>query len=318
MGKPWLHFVLLGAILYQLQSAFFPEPLPVIGPLSDARVSAIKKEWQLTTGAPPGPDQTQKLIALELDQDMLMHQALELGFHLTDGIVFQRLVLDMKFLQLAEGESDTELFAQALQMGLHLDDEVVKRRLIQLAEQYLLASYPPKPLTQEVLRSEYERRRETLIQPAVYSFQHLFFGPGREDDLSQVIAQISTSDLSFSAAKSLGSPFIQGHQFEHQNAQRLSYVFGQAFTENLEQAMSKVDFSGAGWIGPVQSTFGWHYIYLTGYQPAAAARFEDVEKRLRDGLEYRARGEALEAAMADLRASYEIRGQVDSSGRGQQ
>jgi len=82
---------------------------------------------------------------------MLFKRALELDFYLYDGIISQRLIRNMKFLQLAVDESDTSLFDHALEIRLHLNDEVVKRRLIQLKERQLLADNPmPKPREEEV------------------------------------------------------------------------------------------------------------------------------------------------------------------------
>ena len=37
LNRPWLHFILLGVLLFYLQGVFFPEPKPVVGPLGEAR-----------------------------------------------------------------------------------------------------------------------------------------------------------------------------------------------------------------------------------------------------------------------------------------
>ena len=151
LNKPWLHFIVLGVIFYQLQSALFPEPKTVIGPLSEARIGALKEQWLTSTGRQPSPAQMARFVAVELDRDMLIQRALDLDFHLYDSIVYQRLILNMKFIQLAEGKSDAELGDQAIEMRIHLDDEVVKRRLIQLMEQQLLANTPPiKPVSEKI------------------------------------------------------------------------------------------------------------------------------------------------------------------------
>ena len=111
---------------------------------------------------------------------MLVQRALDLDYHLHDSIVYQRLILNMKFLQLAEGKSDAELFKEALEMQLHLDDEVVKRRLIQMVEQRLLANnLPPAPDSAE-LEAAFIDRKEALKRPSLYSIEHVFFPSERE------------------------------------------------------------------------------------------------------------------------------------------
>ena len=89
------------------------------------------------------------MVAAELDRDMLFQRAIELDLHLYDTVVYQRLLRNMRFLQLGEGKTDQELYEEALSMRLHLGDEVVKRRLIQVMEQLMLAANPPQPVTED-------------------------------------------------------------------------------------------------------------------------------------------------------------------------
>ena len=99
INKPWLHFVVLGVVFYQLQIALFPEPKVVIGPLSETRIATLKQQWLTSTGRQPSQDQVARYIAVELDRDMLLQRAIDLDLHLGDPIVYQRLILNMNFLQ---------------------------------------------------------------------------------------------------------------------------------------------------------------------------------------------------------------------------
>ena len=136
------------------------------------------------------------MVAAELDRDMLFQRAIELDLHLYDTVVYQRLLRNMRFLQLGEGKTDQELYEEALAMRLHLGDEVVKRRLIQVMEQLLLAANPPQPVTEEDLSAEFDKRREELRRPPRYSIEHLYFNRERESDIDGVIATISEQNLS--------------------------------------------------------------------------------------------------------------------------
>ena len=53
---------------------------------------------------------------------------------------------------------------------------------------------------------------------------------------------------------------------------------------------------------PVESSFGFHLIKKTGHQPAEQPAFEVVREQVRDFLRHAARGEALGAFVAELRA----------------
>ena len=133
VNKPWLHFIVLGVIFYQLQSALFPEPKLVIGPLSEARIAMLGKQWLTSTGRQPSTEQIAKYVAVELDRDMLLQRAIDLEFHLHDSIVFQRLVRNMKFIQLAKNKSDAELFHQAIEMRMHLQRNRAPKKSKQLS-----------------------------------------------------------------------------------------------------------------------------------------------------------------------------------------
>jgi hypothetical protein len=304
LNKPWVHFIVLGSVLYLLQGAVFPDPKTVIGPLSEARMSALHQQWYTNTGRQPSPQQKARMIARELDRDLLLQRALELDFQLNDTIVYQRLIRNMKFLQLAEGKSDAELFSNALEMGLHLDDEVVKRRLIQKMEQRLLADNPPAKTSAAQIASEFANRFEELRRPPLYSIEHLYFTGEREAEIEPAIATIKRQKLDIKAARYLSSPYVQGHQFTRQTPDQLAQNFGKSFVLSLEQATP----TAQQWLGPLRSTFGLHYVWISALEPASDAQLEEVEQQLRGDLEHAAQVQALKCATASLRADYDVKG----------
>lgn len=314
LNKPWMHFVVLGVVFYQLQSALFPEPKPVIGPLSEARIASLKEQWTLSTGRPPSAEQMAGFVAVELDRDMLVQGALDLEYHLYDSIVYQRLIRNMKFLQLAEGKSDAQLFKEALEMQLHLDDEVVKRRLIQMMEQRLLANNPPSKPGAAEIEAVFVERREALERPPLYTIEHVFFPVERSSEVTAVVAKITDQGLDVKAARNLGSPFLQGHHFINQTPSRLARNFGKGFVRELEselnatQAQAKVNAKQPQWLGPIPSAYGIHYVWLAGYTPARDAQLNEVKQQLLRDLEYSANKQALQCAIKTLRADFDWRG----------
>ena len=307
LNKPWLHFIVLGAVLYLLQSALFPEPKPIVGPLSEARIVTLKEQWRSSTGREPTEEQLSGFIAVELDRDMLMQHALDLEFHLHDSIVYERLIRNMKFLQFAQSSSDAELFEQALEMRLHLDDEVVKRRLIQMVGQRLLAKYPPVKPTAKDIEAVFESRKAELQHPSLYSFEHIFFGTDQGSRMSSVIAKISDEKLDIQAARTLGAPFIQGHRFLRQTPEQLKRDFGRHFVEALVEAMER-ETTKLGWLGPMPSAYGFHYIWLEDFEPARDAELPEIKQQLLIDLNYSAKKRALLCAIATLRSEYVMQG----------
>ena len=313
LNKPWVHFVALGVIFYQLQSALFPEPKPAIGPISEARIASLKELWINSIGRAPSDEQMAGLVTVELDRDMLVQRALDLGFHLYDSIIYQRLIRNMNFLQLAQGRSDAQLFKQALGMQLHLDDQIVKRRLVQMMEQKLLAdNAPAKPSVAEI-EALFVKRRDTLRRSPLYSIEHVFFPAERAPEMVAVIAKISDQDLDLKAAKELGSPFLQGHRFIKRTPNQLARNFGKGFVRELESELQAIPTQVSAtvkepqWLGPITSVFGVHYVWLADFTPSREARLDEVEKKLRRDLEYSANKKALQCAVKALRAEFDLR-----------
>jgi hypothetical protein len=302
LNRPWLHFIVLGSLLFYLQGVLFPEPKPVIGPLGEARLEALQQQWFASTGRLPKDEQMARMVAAELDRDMLFQRAIELELHLYDTVVYQRLLRNMRFLQLAEGKTDQELYEQALEMRLHLGDEVVKRRLIQVMEQLLLAANPPRPITEEALAAEFDKRKDELRRPPRYSIEHLYFNREREAEVESVIAAIQAQGMDATEAREFSSPFLPGYRFTRQSPDQLARHFGSAFVENLRAT----DPQPGTWRGPVRSTYGVHYVWVEDVEPSRDATLEEVRGLLQRDLESRERTRALRESIDAMRENYEV------------
>jgi hypothetical protein len=303
LNRPWLHFLVLGFALFTLQRMVFPPPKPMLGPLNETRVESLRQQWLAATGKPPTAEQLNRAIGRELDRDMLFQRALELKLHLYDQVVYQRLLRNMEFLQLADGRSEQEVYEQALEMRLHLGDEVIKRRMIQVMEQLLLAANPPSPVSEAEIQAEFARRREELRRPPRYSIQHIYFNRERQEEMPQIIARIREQDLGPAEALEFSSPFLPGYQFSQQTPDQLARNFGAAFAMNLEAAQARA----GTWVGPLASSYGQHYVWVDEIEPAREATLDEVRRQLVRDLESRHRAEALASAVDRLREEYEVR-----------
>lgn len=302
LNRPWLHFIVLGSVLFYLQGVFFPAPKPTVGPLNDARVEALVQQWFSSTGRLPTEEQKSRMIAAELDRDMMFQRALELELHLWDPVVYQRLLRNMRFLKLDEGRTDDELWDMALEMRLHLGDEVVKRRMIQVMEQIMLAGNPPARVTEEEIQAEFESRREELRRPPRYSIEHLYFNRERETEAQAVIEQIQSQGLSAQQAREFSSPFLPGYRFTRQTPDQLARHFGATFVRNLQEAQP----GAQSWVGPIRSTYGMHYVWVSELEVERDATLGEVRLQLVRDLESLAKVTALRASQDTLREQFEV------------
>ena len=303
LNRPWVHFIVLGFVLFQLEAVLFPTPKTVIGPLSEGRLSALQQQWFASTGRLPSVEQQNRIVQAELDRDMLFQKALEMDIHLYDTVVYQRLLRNMGFLQLAEGKTDLQLYEEALDMRLHLGDEVIKRRLIQVMEQLLLAANPPLIPTEAEIEAEFTARSTQLRKPARYSIEHLYFNSEREQEVDAVIAKIEAEALSATAAREMSSPFLPGYVFSRQSPDQLARHFGASFVTNLEEAKPQA----GQWVGPVRSTYGLHYVWIEAIEPERDSTLDEVKGQLLRDLEMRSKSAALASAIENLRADYEVK-----------
>ena len=303
LNRPWIHFIVLGSLLFYLQGVFFPAPKPVIGPLNDSRLEALQQQWFASTGRMPTDEQRARMVAAELDRDMLFQRAIELDLHLHDTVVYQRLLRNMRFLKLDEGKTDLELYEMALDMRLHLGDEVVKRRLIQVMEQLLLAANPPRQPTEQDLAAEFEERKEELRRPPRYSIEHIYFNRERETEIDAVIATITEQNLNPTEARELSSPFLPGYQFRRQTPDQLARHFGASFVKNLQESNP----SAGNWVGPVRSTYGLHYVWVDEMEADRDATLDEVRLQLLRDLESRAKALALRDSVDAMREHYEVK-----------
>jgi hypothetical protein len=302
LRRPSLHFIVLGSALFLLLRWLDPPPVPTVGPLPASSLENLKRQWFSTTGRMPGEEQLAGMIDAELDREILFREGLELEIYQFDPVVRQRLIRNMNFLQMAGDKDEEKLFREALRMELHLGDEVVKRRLIQVMEQLLLARHPPLAPTDEDVRTAFAARREELRRPVRYSIEHIYLTRDRSDQVSAVSEQVRAQSMTPLAARKLSSPFLPGYRFLSQSPQQLARNFGAGFVLNLEAQNPQVD----SWVGPVESTYGFHMVWIEQLQPARDARLDEVREQILRDLKLERRRAALRDAIAGVRENYEV------------
>ena len=297
-----LAFLVLGAIFYATSQVLFPEPKPVIGPLAESRVQALVDEWQGLMGRTMNESELKGLLVAELDRDMLFAKALELELHLIDPVIAQRLLRNVEFLGLYAEQSDAEKIQSALAMRMHLGDEVVKRRLIQLAEEWLLLSAPPKPLSDQDLLDYYQANQDQFWSPERYTFSHVFFPREREAEMHRLAAKLGTQIHEFDEALTYGAPFLPGYHFTRQTAEQLARQFGAGFVSHFLALPPAV----GQWQTPIASTFGWHLVWLQEEEGGRTLSFDEARNDIVATLQRERRTQALDDAKAALRQDYEI------------
>ena len=101
----------------------------------------------------------------------------------------------------------------------------------------------------------------------------------------------------------LGSPFLQGHRFLRQTPDQLAGNFGRHFVQALQAEPAEL-----GWLGPITSAYGIHYLWLIQFEPARDPELHEVKQQLQADLGYVAKKQGLQCAIGKLRSEYVVQG----------
>jgi hypothetical protein len=179
--------------------------------------------------------------------------------------------------QLVERDIHEEiLFRQGLVLGLDKDDEIVRRRVVQKMQFLLDDRHAPEEPTEVQLASYYKEHVARYGQPARVTFSHIFFsaekGPA-PDRAREALDKLSTGGAD---PASLGDPFPDLYHFAAYEPEQVYRLFGHtqfadaAFTVPVHR-----------WVGPYESSYGWHLIRVDDRQASVRQTLADVRERVR-------------------------------------
>ncbi len=196
---------------------------------------------------------------------------------------------------------DEILAREATRLGLAEHDPIMRQRLVQLAELWLEANVQVADPTDEQLQFILERDRARYVSPATVAFVQVFFASSRaraDEDAADARAQI-TGMNPMDAAR-LGDPHLLGVRIAASTQAELAGSFGAPF------AAAVFSLDERTWSEPIQSSFGFHLVYISEREDARIPTLDAVRARVRsDWLAERTRTE-VRRARAELRAAYVI------------
>jgi len=196
---------------------------------------------------------------------------------------------------------DEVLYREALALGLERGDVIIRRRLIQKM-QFLTEDMSPIPEPTDTDLDAYlaSHRKRYAIGDRV-SLTHVFFTPYRPDD--DVEARASDARAQLAAGidpTTLGDPFVRGRDFVLETEPELAGVFGPGF------ATAVMALPVGEWSAPIRSSYGVHLVRVRERRAAQSLGVAELRDRLRHDWREERRADANQAALARLRAQYEI------------
>ncbi len=301
LRSPLLHFLLVGALLAALRAALWPVPPAAPPPVvvDRATVDRLAQDWAQSTGRPPTAAELDELVQDEVDQELLVREALALGLQRTDAVVQRRLIQNQRFLEQETGASpaaggdgpasDATLLERALALGLERTDVVVRRRLVERMREILLANAPAEPAPPAATRSSETWLRLSQIHVA---------RAGDDEAGARARAQALASRLRAEgrspddpSVASLGDPFLIPFTLPPTSSERLAARFGPTFARAAEALPVGV------WSDPIPSAYGLHIVFVherfqrpAGRPPASGRTQEGDAASIQEALQILRRG----------------------------
>jgi hypothetical protein len=202
---------------------------------------------------------------------------------------------------LIEGHVREEIYyREALALGLDRDDAMVRQRMRQKLEFLLEDLNAGAEPSDADLHRFLDEHPERFALPARISFQQVYLNPDRHSDLDAATSALAQALNSGVAAPDLGDRIMLGHAFESVTPREIARLFGEGFA----QAVTALE--PGGWIGPVDSGLGRHFVRVTARQPGRLPKLEAVREQVAVEWQARHTRQQKEATYQRLREGYEV------------
>ena len=196
---------------------------------------------------------------------------------------------------------DEILYREGVKLGLDRDDIVVKRRVRQKIELIAEEDASTRTPTDADLSAYQAAHQARFVQPAVLTFEQVFLGPRTSGPaIVQAVAVAREALRDGTDLEALGTPTLLPLRMTHTPADLVARDFGDAFAAALESVPV------GEWMGPIDSSFGVHYVRVSNRTPAAAPPLAAVRDQVVREWENERRQRARTDAYAKMRGDYEV------------
>jgi hypothetical protein len=196
---------------------------------------------------------------------------------------------------------DEILYREGVRLGLERDDIVVKRRVRQKIEMIAEEDASTRAPTDADLSAYLTANQARFVQSAILTFDQVFIGESRSGP-GVVHAVALTRDALRKGAdpEELGKPTLLPHRMTRTPADLVARDFGASFAAALEKVPV------GEWVGPIDSSFGAHYVRVSDRTPAAAPQLAAVRDHVVREWENERRQRARNDAYTKMRGEYQV------------
>lgn len=199
------------------------------------------------------------------------------------------------------------LYREGLALGLDRDDPVIRRRVAQKMGFVAEALSSDLPDDQE-LAAWLADNAENYREARRYTLRQVYFAPagrGAPVDASILGARAALRDGA--DWRDLGDRTLLPGEVDDVSETRLGALFGSSFVDALDDAPART------WIGPVESGYGRHLVYVESRTEGRLPPLEEIRQRVEQDYLQAQASRAEREFVAALRDRYEIRVETNGS-----
>jgi PPIC-type PPIASE domain len=196
---------------------------------------------------------------------------------------------------------DEILYREGVRLGLERDDIVVKRRVRQKIEMIAEEDASTRAPTDADLSAYLTANKARFVQPAILTFEQVFLGQSTSGNgVVHAVAVTREALRSGNDPEKLGKPTLLPYRMTLTPADLVARDFGASFAAALEK------LPVGEWMGPIDSSFGAHYVRVLDRTPAAAPPLAAVRDHLVREWENERRQRARNDAYTKMRGEYQV------------
>ena len=171
------------------------------------------------------------------------------------------------------------LYREAVAMGLDEKDSVIRRRLSQKMDFLFKDLADLQQPTDEQLNDYFLENQERYRIDAEFSFTHVFFSADKrpqtaDADAAAVLDQFRTENITLDEAASFGDSIMLPMSYERKSSDQIAKILGNQFSQSIQSLETNQ------WAGPIQSSYGWHLVYIHEQKDSTLPDFEQVRSKI--------------------------------------
>jgi hypothetical protein len=196
---------------------------------------------------------------------------------------------------------DEILYREGVRLGLERDDIVVKRRVRQKIEMIAEEDASTRAPSDVDLFAYLTANPARFVQPAILTFEQVFIGESTSGPaVVQAVAITREGLRSGTDPEKLGKPTLLPRRMTRTPVDLVARDFGASFAAALEKVPV------GEWVGPIDSSFGAHYVRVSYRTPATAPQLVAVRDHVVREWENERRQRARNDAYTKMRSEYQV------------